>query len=248
MNTTGTNEGDQLEVLVTLDYKTQSSLSSSNYSENQNYIAFTVSIKGLHAEDWIDLGEAEFSLIRLGDSSCDVSLFELFDTTQELTDLAGAVYNVKKGGFKKKVCKQFDDALIVNTDILHITHIALEPFARGQRLGQAVIKQIIRDFSSGCSLIAIDPYPLQLQKQGVNTSSKNWTYLHLDEFPKNPAGAIHRLQDHFAELGFELIENSPFMGICPVIIPSKLDALDLPSFISVPTSKFNAYPYQKPTS
>lgn len=109
----------------------------------------------------IHLGSLKFSIIRVGCAINDgFPLYDLFDISQEICDLAGGLYGAGYEKFKGPICKKFPDASAWD-DILYFQSLELHRFARGQRVGLSALYRAAKDWESGCGLVVIQPHPLQ---------------------------------------------------------------------------------------
>ena len=117
--------------------------------------------------------------------------------------------------------------------MLLLHHLTIRPFARGQRLGLAVLERTIRDWSSGCALVVMKPFPLQFEA-GAKRDKKAWREHDYGSFSQTKVKATPRLRAYYARLGFEWIGRSMFYGIYPDGVRPEVKELALPDTVQVP--------------
>jgi hypothetical protein len=88
----------------------------------------------------------------------------IFDTHQGTADIGFPLFNASFDDFCPWIKRRFDDAFPWE-DVLILDRLTLVPEVRGQQLGLAVLHQAIEDWSGGCSLVAMKPFPLQRVRQ-----------------------------------------------------------------------------------
>ena len=179
----------------------------------------------------LKLGHLTFYLIRVGNAvNDDQDLHDVFDCYQETSDAGAVVFNASFTNNHPAVERRFADVW-VSGDILLLDHLMIEPFARGQRPGLSVLERTIRDWSSGCTLVLIKPYPLQLGNRA--SKGPEWERLALDRYPRRPAEAFARLRAYYACLGFERLGRSQYFALCPLEAQVTAKNLDLPESIQL---------------
>jgi GNAT superfamily N-acetyltransferase len=184
------------------------------------------------------LGELGLYLIRVGNAVNDgISLRDVFDVRQETMDAGNAVYDARFRDYNAAIQKIFEDAYC-SEDILLLHRLEIHPFARGQKLGLAVLIKAIEDWSSGCSLVLMKPFPLQFEVNARN--SKNWESLALGDFPQKEKQAFQQLRSYYSQLGFEKIGKTEFYALCTHLKWTALDELELPEEFLVPADKFTS--------
>jgi hypothetical protein len=233
---------DQIETTVSLAYRTHSSVGAGKYRDADDYIlslmAEIVGYAGIEqdkkTEREIQLGELRLYLIRVGNAVNDgVRLFDVFDSYQETHDASAALYESSYGDFSPSVRKRFEEAFCCD-DILLLHYLTLKPFARGQRLGLAVMERAMRDWSSGCSLVVIKPFPLQFESS--SNKLERDIRLSLNNFSGSKTEAFRRLRMYYQQLGFERIGRSEFYALCPNERLPDREKLGLPDCIGIPQS------------
>ena len=146
-------------------------------------------------------------------------------------ELAEVVYDDDFTAFSLAVRRKFADADPWG-DILLLHRLTLDPLVRGQRLGLAVMHQAVRDWSSGCSLVLMKPFPLQFEADAKN--SPTWHQLELDRFPSQQRLAFGKLVKYYRPLGFERLGRSEFFALCTYNRMVSREALRLPESFTMP--------------
>lgn len=112
-------------------------------------------------------------------------------------------------------CPGFSDGVeellefkIDGINLLILDRLELLPKYRGNLLGLKVMSHMITRFSPGAGVVAIKPFPLQMEK----SENETWrSKLKLDDFPKEEASSKRALSRYYEKLGFLRLPNSPFM-------------------------------------
>jgi hypothetical protein len=179
----------------------------------------------------IELGTLDFTLIRVGVALEDrIPFIELFDETQDTYDLAEAIFEGSYEDYVPEIARQFPEA---NTygDLMFFTHIGLRPVARGVRLGLAVVYKAIQDWASGCSLVVMNPYPLQNGQ--LEPDGGEWAELDLKQFTDSFGDARQRLIAYYSQLGFKPAGDNPYIFFDPCIQQPRASRLRFPETIFV---------------
>jgi hypothetical protein len=180
----------------------------------------------------VRLGGMELYLVRVGNAIDEgPSLFEVFDLYQETMDVAHVIYSDSFLQFSTLVQRKFPDAGFAG-DVLLLHRLTLDPLVQRQRLGLAVTYQAIRDWSSGCSLVVMKPFPLQFEANAKG--SPTWQELGLGRFPSQKRAAFGKLVEYYRPLGFQPLGRSGFFAICPFNRMVTREALRLPESFTVP--------------
>lgn len=234
-----------IEVSVSLSYQTSSLVGSGRDREADDYILhMTAEISGYADFEEIEperrkivLGELQFYLVRVGNAVNDrVSLSDVFDTLQETCEAGAAIFDSCYSDFSPAVKRNFGEAFW-GGDLLLLHYLTVEPCARGQRLGLAVLERVVRDWSSGCSLVAMKPFPLQFQ--AVSDKPAHQKQLALDRFPSSKREAFRALRRYYEKLGFERIGRSEYYGVCPSEARAETEHLQFLDHISLPLEVIN---------
>jgi GNAT superfamily N-acetyltransferase len=212
------SEPEQIELNVALDYRTSTCVG--NYEESGDFVlrvnADVVGTGFLNENSVIQvkLGELKFFRIQVGNViNYHADLFDVLDCKQEISDVGKEIYEASPDGyiFKGAVQKLFDDLCAIE-DLLILHRLAINPLIRGQRLGLAVLHRTIEDWSSGCGLVAMKPYPLQFEYGAKK--KKDWSQLKLGKFPALKVVASKQLRNYYERLGFKRIGRSVIYAFC----------------------------------
>jgi hypothetical protein len=230
----------EVEVYVSVRYQTESTVGE-NIAEAGDYIiSMEAEILGNVDSGPTDpcyeipLGTLKLYLIRVGNAVNDgTRIFDVFDTYQETHDASCAIYGPSYREFLPVVRKRYDSVCSSN-DILLLQYMTIERYARGQRLGLAVLERAIRDWSSGCALVVMKPFPLQFE--AADDEKERNQRLELNGFPATERAAFLKLRTYYKQLGFERIGRSDYFAVCPDEILPTAKSLELPSCVSLPSS------------
>jgi hypothetical protein len=185
------------------------------------------------AEGELKLGELKMYLIQIGNAfNAGESLPRILDIHQATADVGCAVFDSSFKDFCPWIKRRFDDAFPWE-DVLILDRLTLIPEARGQQLGLAVLHQAINDWSSGCSLVAMKPFPLQYEGGGRNKG--NITDLKLEGFQTGKAESFRKLRAYYVKLGFERIGRSDVFALSPKEKGPMPKALSISDKFSVPS-------------
>jgi GNAT superfamily N-acetyltransferase len=225
---------DRIPIDVSLHYQTTRELA-------EDHDSFILSIDGeifgrtAHEdgpEIGLKLGDLETFLIRVGNAvDAGASLSIILDSCQQTFDIGCALFSSSFEDYSPWIKRRFEDAYPWD-DILILDRLTLDPAARGQRLGLAVLDQAIRDWSGGCSLVAIKPFPLQYEGGGRNMI--NVADLKLEEFIANKTESFRRLRGYYTQLGFERIGRSDIYALYAKDKRPSLKDLSIPDEFTLP--------------
>jgi GNAT superfamily N-acetyltransferase len=231
------------EISVGLEYNCHSEIAD-EYSDPDDFILnFKAEIQGSSLDDdklgiTVTLGQLDFYLIRVGEAiNAQVNLAGVFDCYQETMDAGCAVFDSSFSEFQPAVQKLFPDAF-PHEDILLLHRLTIHPLARGQRLGLAVLHRAIRDWSSGCSLVVMKPYPLQFECEAKEKPS--WNELQLGNFPAVKATAFKQLSKYYERLGFQRLGRSEFSALATYQPAPSAKDLNLPDTFKIPVELLTA--------
>ncbi len=179
----------------------------------------------------LPLGSVNFTLVRMGNAlEANFPMREVFDLSQEMTDIAAALFDSSYEEMKPTVTKTFPYADF-SGDLLVIESLDLEAFARGQRLGLSVIYRIIQDWESGCSLTVIQPHPERMGNTGDEIPGGVG-----DEFGFSEGSSGDSKDDldrYFSDLGFKRIPESRFLGLPSSMARPPIFELALPGGLEI---------------
>lgn len=233
-----------VDVSVSLNYSMSTSVRPRNIELEDYVIQVSAEIVATHYPDdhgpsrQVILGELSLYLIRVGNAvNHGVGLHDVFDVTQETIDAGNALFDSSFRDYNTTVQKLFMEPNS-SDDVLLLHRLEIKPFARGQKLGLAVLIRAIEDWSSGCSLVVMKPFPLQFEVEA--RKSERWEPLALEGFPQNEKQAFKQLCGYYEQLGFKKIGRSDFYALCLHSKWTALDELELPDEFLVPADKFTS--------
>lgn len=184
----------------------------------------------------VHLGILKFSIIRVAGAINDgFPLDELFDISQEIYDLAGALYGAGFEEFKGPITESFPDASPWE-DVLYFQSLELHPFARGQGVGLSALHRAVKDWESGCGLVVIQPHPLQYPNG--KRDDDTWRRLGMDDSTPDFKTSKKKLENYYQQLGFEKAGRSNYMLRCPAA--PQIEA-DVPRSILLPQSTIDTH-------
>jgi hypothetical protein len=184
-------------------------------------------------ESKIELGELKLFVIKVGNAiSAGASLPVILDTYQQTLDAGCVLFNDSFDDYSPGVKDKFEDAY-ASDDILLLDRLNLNPLVRGQRLGLAALWRGMQDWSAGCSLVAIKPFPVQFEGGGCNT--ENVSKLQLEGFKGSKIDSFRRLRNYYEKLGFERIARSDIYALCTHGTAPSWKSLSIPDRFYVPT-------------
>ena len=230
---------DSIEVDVFLRYQADSDVGNIADSCPESYIlSVTTDILGTAqlpgpaaCGDNVLLGELTFHVVRVGNVINDENnLYDVFDCHAETAEAAAAIFNASCTDYRAAIGRGFEEAAL-GGDILLLRRLRIAPVARGQRLGLSVLERVVRDWSSGCALVVLKPFPLQFESHA--RKGRDWERLDLGSFTQSKGAATAKLAAYYSTLGFARIGRSPFHALCPMErLPNARD-LDLPEGIAL---------------
>lgn len=146
------------------------------------------------------------------------SVFAIFDISQTTMDYFEALY-AHGWDFKASVYRAADPSwTIENVNLLIIDRLVIRPAYRGIGLGLDAMTAIIQRFRMGAGLVAIKPFPLQLEGAG---RSKAERMAKIQEYGLERWGSIPEriafanLRKLYARLDFVRVPRTAFMVRLP---------------------------------
>jgi GNAT superfamily N-acetyltransferase len=162
-----------------------------------------------------------------------------FDAHEATSEAGFAIFDMAKEEFHPLVEEMFPDACPTG-DILLLHRLTIHPLARGKRLGLAVLHRIIEDWSKGCSLVVMKPFPLQFEAEPDKKA--NWTDLKLETFSPSESVAFGRLRNYYQHLGFKRIGQTKYFALSPDNVRPSAGKLRISNSISVPLANLDSFP------
>ena len=137
--------------------------------------------------------------------------FDVFDTHASTISYYEAFYDVRTGHYSRRITNLLGCEPI-NSNALILDRLEILPKYRGKKLGLRVLRPMIERFSSGPGVVALKPFPLQLEGGGERNESDEWRKnLRLAEFSSNAKSSTRELMQYYATLGFEKLRGTAFM-------------------------------------
>lgn len=157
---------------------------------------------------YIDIASAVDNEMPLGD---------IFDTSQDLTDIYEAVYEEGTWDYKPKVNHILGKGIFTGDNILSIDRLGILPEYRGNHIGLFVLSGLIQRYSVDTSFVAIHPYPLFFY---LDNSRNDFCW---DGPEGEPSQAnIQKLKAYYKKVGFKTLRGSDLMLLSPVFGLSKI--------------------------
>jgi GNAT superfamily N-acetyltransferase len=219
---------ERIEIEISLRYEATRYLRN---DDDKFLLTMGAEVIGSHlcahtAEAEFKLGYLRMYLVQVGNAlNANADLSSIFDIHQGTADIGSHLFNSSFDDFRPWIKRRFDDAFPWE-DILILDRLALIPAVRGQQLGLAVLHQAIEDWSSGCSLVAMKPFPLQYE--GGGRSRQNITNLKLEGLLTNKAESFRRLRAYYAKLGFERAARSEIFVLSTKELRPSLQSIGIP--------------------
>jgi hypothetical protein len=84
---------------------------------------------------------------------------------------------------------------------------------------------MIKRFGLGAGVVAIKPFPLQLEVPGNHqTGEPGWREsLALESFQSNSESATQKLRDYYSRLGFKALPDTPYMVLSTAFTLPQID-------------------------
>lgn len=183
------------------------------------------------------LGKLIFYVIEVGRAVSQGHGFEFaFDAHQETMEAGFAIFDLANEEFQPCVEGMFPDADPAG-NVLLLHRLTIHPLARGKRLGLAVLHRTIEDWSQGCSLVVMKPFPLQFEAEADRQPS--WTDLKLKTFSQSERVAFGRLRNYYKRLGFRKVGRSEYFVLCANNVRPNVESLHVDNSISLPVASVN---------
>ena len=141
--------------------------------------------------------------------------FDVFDTHQATCDYL-ALYDENYNYSQKVINLASIDEFQFNPNLLILDRLVIYPKYRGNNLGLQALSTLILRFKAGAGLIAIKPFPLQMEShfQAIENAAARLR-LKLDDFPTNQRTATNKLRTYYAKLGFKHVPKTDYMVLNP---------------------------------
>ena len=147
-------------------------------------------------------------------------LFLLMDAkSQSLHEYSIALLDPYTYYFNRRVQKAVGSSVEFGGNLLILDRLELLPRYRGKGKSLTLIREMIRRFHHGAEVVAIKPFPLQLEV-GSNDEVR-WRALELDAMSKDESAATRKLVQHYSKCGFRKVAKTPYMALSPTIFESR---------------------------
>jgi hypothetical protein len=137
-----------------------------------------------------------------------ISLFDVYDCDAEASEFFDNFVNLDDEEFTIELSDFLESEFVFSgNNVLIIDRIGIRPEYRGNKLGLIVLRNLIRRFSKGISVVAIKPAPFEFTTSHIKQNFIDWQ---CSEVKKNSIEAI-KLGKYYQKLGFTKINNSAFL-------------------------------------
>lgn len=141
-----------------------------------------------------------------------VAAFDVFDAYSNTINYYAAIFDSRTGSYSSRLLKLFDGDEPMNRNVLIPDRIEILPKYRGRQIGLTVLRHMIQRFGNGAGVVALKPFPLQLEGGHGDEKPGRWRErLKLPAFPSDPKRATAKLVDYYGRLGFLPMRGTPFM-------------------------------------
>lgn len=137
--------------------------------------------------------------------------FEVFDAYASTSIFYDAIFDAETEDYSPKVTK-LCGGIPLYGNVLILDRLEILPKYRGRGLGLVTIRHMILRFGAGAGLVALKPFPLQLEPASRRGEINEWrSKLNLSEFTTDAKAATKRLISYYATLGFERLPGTKLM-------------------------------------
>jgi hypothetical protein len=137
------------------------------------------------------------------------SVFDVCDgESQELSDLYAALFELRDDDLKLAIRDKFE---AVDSDILILDFIVLNPRWRGLKLGLLAARKLIDVLAGGCALVVADIQPLHPEASPSLKVPPSWLPTH--EGDDDLRLARRKLRRYFCTMGFRRVLHTRYFGL-----------------------------------
>jgi hypothetical protein len=141
------------------------------------------------------------------------SIYDVFDShSTEVEEYFEPIFGSEGYGFNENLLEVVDHQ-VSGSNVLILDRLEILPQYRGKKFGLTILHHMIRRFSAGASIVAMKPFPLQLEPKRDGYKKKWRDRMRLDQFPKDENIAIEKLHTYYRKLGFIRLSGTPMMVI-----------------------------------
>lgn len=151
------------------------------------------------------IGKVRFKVIYVDQAmEAGAYLSDVFDCYEYSFRHGQEIIDFSTGAIRDDI-QEFFDYEILNSNICILEEISVLPEFRGHKVAAEVVRDIIFNYNSVCSLFVIQPFPMQFKND--NNERDEWIkQLCLDSFSKDKEMAFQRLRGYYTNnLGFHPI-------------------------------------------
>lgn len=133
------------------------------------------------------------------------------DHSGDVSGYYDPIFGSEAHNFSDQIVELFPYELFDN-NLLILNRLEILSQYRGNKLGLKVIYQLIKRFSAGAGIVAIEPSPLQFLYKTPGEHLKDWwAKMNYSSFSTDQKASTERLREHYSELGFIHLENTDKM-------------------------------------
>lgn len=154
----------------------------------------------------VEAGKLSFYILRVNQAITNgENLFSCFDSISgDVLSCWEALYQSRGYDLKPSVQKLLDWPM--SSNLLYFEHLEVYPPFRGMKLGLAMLRTLMEEYSSSCGLAVLIPMPMESRRnrQTEDERHENWPRPLTPQEKK----AAERLGKYYARLGFKRIPRS----------------------------------------
>jgi hypothetical protein len=153
----------------------------------------------------------------------DIPFFEVFDAHSDyLVEFFKAIY--KNGWcFRRFIEEEFEGETGMSPSLFIIAQIGITAKWRGKFVGLQAMTSLMHWYAGNAAIAAMKVVPLQFGHSEIEGLSGEHLNLDLGRFTKDQKTATRKLFDHFANIGFVRLPNTPFALASTLCLRNKLD-------------------------
>lgn len=153
----------------------------------------------------------------------------VFDVDSLVMEVGEAIYDFKKDNFSEVTEEYFDTTFM---DLLIVSRLEILPQYRGNDIGKYAIKDLYNNFISGCGLVALKCFPLQLESSVLerDASTPKWNKdMQFESLETDEEQSNYKLLAYYTSMGFKYIPelSESLLFLTPAIINRTFDKIKL---------------------
>ena len=192
---------EELSIIFKYDFESYPGPKENDYVRSINVKALKTN---LESTDFEEIGRARFYLVYIAQArNAQEDLAEVFDEHEYTFRHAQEFYDFEGDDFREEIQK-FYNYEFVAPNVCILERLEILPKYRGLQIGKSLTADILFHFEDSCSLIILQPYPLQFE---VKTREKDeWREnLKLNAFEQDENKAFDKLTKYYQSWGFDNI-------------------------------------------